>query len=147
MLLEHYRPRPKLVTKTTLVLHPRYPVVDAHNHLADPFGGGWDKKPLTQLLDILDEAGVRVYVDLGMAVGAKTSLTPILTSSKPVLPNAFVSSGVWIGANGLNWATAFPDWAARKPTRPKRTGGRRAQDMEAVWPTSTRPRRKVGKSR
>lgn len=122
MLLEHYRPRPKLVTKTTLVLHPRYPVVDAHNHLADPFGGGWDKKPLTQLLDILDEAGVRVYVDLGMAVGAKTSLTPILTSSKPVLPNAFVSSGVWIGANGLNWATAFP--IGRPETyAPKKNGG------------------------
>ena len=30
-------PRSKLVTKTTLVNTPRFPVVDAHNHLADLF--------------------------------------------------------------------------------------------------------------
>jgi hypothetical protein len=64
MLLENFRPRSKLVTKTTLVNRPKFPVIDAHNHLGDSFGGGWDEKPLNELLDLLDEAGVIHYVDL-----------------------------------------------------------------------------------
>jgi hypothetical protein len=40
MQLNEYRPQPKLVTKQTLVEKPRFPVIDAHNHLAEPFGGG-----------------------------------------------------------------------------------------------------------
>ena len=59
VLLANFRPQSKLVTKTTLVNKPKFPVIDAHNHLGEPFGGGWNKKPLSQLLDLLDEAGVR----------------------------------------------------------------------------------------
>ena len=50
MLLENFRPRSKLVTKTSSVNKPRFPVIDAHNHLAEPFGGGWDNKPISELL-------------------------------------------------------------------------------------------------
>src|SRR5688572_1733101 len=41
MLLKNFRPQSKLVTKTTLVNKPKFPVIDAHNHLAAPFDGGW----------------------------------------------------------------------------------------------------------
>ena len=41
MQLEEYRPRPMLVTKQTLIDKPRFPVIDAHNHLSDEFGGTW----------------------------------------------------------------------------------------------------------
>lgn len=121
MLLEHYRPRPKLVTKTTPVLHPRYPVVDAHNHLADPFGGGWDKKPLTQLLDILDEAGVRVYVDLDGGWG-EDILNTHLDLFKARAPERFRVFG------GVDWSkwpelgNRFPDWAARSLRAQKERG-------------------------
>ena len=64
MLLENFRPKSKLQIKTTLVNKPKFPVIDAHNHLGEPFGGGWDKKPFAQLIDILDEANVTHYVDL-----------------------------------------------------------------------------------
>ena len=64
MLLENFRPQSKLVTKTTLVNKPKFPVIDAHNHLGEPFGGGWNQKPLRELLNLLDEAGVTHYVDL-----------------------------------------------------------------------------------
>jgi hypothetical protein len=64
MQLADFRPTSKLVTKTTLVDKPRFPVIDAHDHLGESFGGGWDSKPLTELLDLLDEAGVTHYVDL-----------------------------------------------------------------------------------
>ena len=64
MQLEQFHPKSKLITRTTLVNRPKYPLIDAHNHLGSPFGGGWDKKPLAELLDTLDEAGVVAYVDL-----------------------------------------------------------------------------------
>jgi hypothetical protein len=46
---ENFRPQSKLVTKTTLVNKPKFPVIDAHDHLGEPFGGGWDKKPLERI--------------------------------------------------------------------------------------------------
>ena len=67
MLLENFRPRSRLVTKTTLVNKPKFPVIDAHNHLGEPFGGGWDKKPFSELLELLetlvDGTGDREVVD------------------------------------------------------------------------------------
>ena len=62
--LSQFQPVSKLVVKATEVLTPRFPVIDAHNHLAEPFGGGWDQRPITELLDAMDEANVRAYVDL-----------------------------------------------------------------------------------
>jgi predicted TIM-barrel fold metal-dependent hydrolase len=51
MLLENFRPRSKMVTKTTLVNRPRYPAIDAHDHLGEPFGGGWGEDILHRHLD------------------------------------------------------------------------------------------------
>ncbi len=56
MELEQYLPRPALVTKTTPIDRPRFPVIDCHNHLSDTFGGDlidWVKRPLPELLDLL----------------------------------------------------------------------------------------------
>lgn len=64
MELENFRPQSKLVAKTTPVEKPRFPAFDAHNHLGEDFGGGWDQKPLPELLDLLDQAGIVRYVDL-----------------------------------------------------------------------------------
>ena len=63
MLLENFRPQSKLVVKQTRVTRAKFPVIDAHNHLGELFGGGWDKKPLPELLDLLDEAGIAHYID------------------------------------------------------------------------------------
>ena len=46
MELKDFRPQAKLVTRRTMVDRPRFPVIDAHNHLAEPFGGSWGKRPL-----------------------------------------------------------------------------------------------------
>ena len=62
--LSDFKPVPKLVTRETKVAKPRFPVIDAHNHLSLEGFGGWDKRPVAELLDILDAADVRVYVDL-----------------------------------------------------------------------------------
>lgn len=99
LTLPEFQPLPKLVTKTTPVTKPRFPVIDAHNHLAEPFGGGWDKKSLAQLIDLLDEADVRVYVDLDGGWG-EAILDAHLDHFKAPAPERFRIFG------GVNWS----DW-------------------------------------
>lgn len=128
MLLENFRPQSKLVTKMTLVNRPRFPVVDAHNHLADPFGGGWDKKPLRELLDLLDQAGVTHYVDLDGGWG-EDILNQHLDLFKNAAPERFHIFG---GVDWLQWknkGAAFPEWAAKGLRLQKERG---AQGLK-IW--------------
>jgi hypothetical protein len=111
MLLQNYRPLPQLVTKTTRIKKPRFPVIDAHNHLAAPYGGAWDEKPLSELLDVFDEADIRMFVDLDGGWG-ETLLQKHLDFFKAKAPERFQIFG------GVDWAqwqtlgTRFPEWAA-----------------------------------
>lgn len=128
MLLQNFRPQSKLVTKTTLVAAPKFPVVDAHNHLADPFGGGWDKKPLNELLDLLDEARVTHYVDLDGGWGEEI-LYRHLEVFKAKAPERFQIFG------GVDWSqwkemgNRFPEWAAGRLRVQKEAG---AQGLK-IW--------------
>ena len=56
--LSDYRPRTKLEVRRTHVERPRFPVVDAHNHVY--FNGQWSSPEPDALLRVMDEAGVRV---------------------------------------------------------------------------------------
>ena len=111
MELEEFRPQSKLVTKTTLVERPRFPAFDAHNHLGETFGGGWDSRPVQELLDRLDEAGVDCYVDLDGGWGEHL-LNSHLDHFKAAAPERFMVFG------GVDWSAwqekgdAFPEWAA-----------------------------------
>ncbi len=128
MLLENFRPQSKLVTRLTLVNKPRFPVIDAHNHLSEPFGGGWDNKPLSELLDLLDEAGVTQYVDLDGGWG-EDILNKHLGLFKEAAPERFQIFG------GVDWSQwkdkgeAFPDWAAKRLRLQKERG---AQGLK-IW--------------
>jgi len=128
MLLENFHPRSKLVTKTTVVDKPKFLVIDAHNHLAAPFGGGWDQKPLGELLDLLDEAGVTHYVDLDGGWGEEI-LERHLDYFKNAAPDRFQIFG------GVDWSkwqemgNAFPDWAAKRLRAQKERG---AQGLK-IW--------------
>ncbi len=111
MLLSDFRPRPKLVTKATSVTQPRFPVIDAHNHLAEPFGGGWDQRPAAALLARLDEAHVRVYVDLDGGWG-EDILDAHLRHFKEAAPERFRLFG---GVDWRQWPAhgdRFGEWAA-----------------------------------
>lgn len=112
MLLENFCPQPKLVTRTSLIEKPRFPVIDAHNHLGE-FGGDWIRRPLSDLLDQLDQAGVIGYVDLDGGWG-EAVLQEHLDLLKSATPERFrVFGGVDWGA----WAEkgeAFPEWAAAR---------------------------------
>ena len=62
--LTDFRPRPMLRVPAHDVRRPKYPVVDAHNHLGPAFGGDWSARPPSELIATLDECGVETIVDL-----------------------------------------------------------------------------------
>ncbi len=128
LLLNDFHPRSKLVTAERLIHEPRFPVIDAHNHLAEPFGGGWDQKPLRQLLDMLDEAQVRVYVDLDGGWG-EDILNRHLDYFKSPAPERFRIFG---GVDWSKWAEQgdrFGDWAANR----LREQARRGAEGLKIW--------------
>lgn len=121
MLLTDYRPHAALVAKRTPIEKPRFPAIDAHNHLAEPFGGGWDKRPVSELLDILDEAEIRVYVDLDGGWG-ETVLHQHLDYFKAAAPERFRIFG---GVAWEKWADHgdhFGEWAANRLRQQARRG-------------------------
>lgn len=128
MLLEEYHPQPKLVVKRTGVQHPKFPVLDAHNHLAEPFGGGWDKKQISELVDLLDAAGIVHFVDLDGGWG-ENILISHLEKFKEAAPQRFSVFG------GIDWgkwkekSAGFPEWAARQLEYQKSLGA----DGVKVW--------------
>ncbi len=113
MLLEDYVPQSKLSVKTTDILKPRFPVIDAHNHLGEEFGGGWINRPLGELLARMDEAGVEKLVDLDGGWG-EAVLQEHLDRLKAAAPGRFQVFG------GVDWAAwaergnRFPEVAARR---------------------------------
>ena len=113
MLLSNFKPRPKLVSKTTRVDQPRFPVIDAHNHLGEAFGGGWDQRPAGELLDVLDAARVRFLVDLDGGWGEEL-LQRHLELFKAAAPQRFRIFG---GVEWSQWAEHgehFGAWAAQR---------------------------------
>ena len=128
MLLADFHPKSQLVTQTTLVEKPRFPVIDAHNHLAEPFGGGWDKKPLSALLDLLDKAGVSHYVDLDGGWG-EDILNAHLDHFKAGAPERFQVFGGVDWSQWVNKGNGFPEWAADRLRVQKERG---AQGLK-IW--------------
>ncbi len=111
MELEAFHPRSALVTGTTSIEKPRFPAIDAHNHLGEPFGGGWDRRPLPELIDQLDAAGIRAYVDLDGGWG-EDLLNAHLEHFKAPAPERFQVFG---GVDWTRWkekGNGFPEWAA-----------------------------------
>lgn len=121
MQLEEYRPRSMLVTKETVIQHPRFPVVDAHNHLAEPFGGGWERKPLSELLDRLDQARVRLYVDLDGG-WSEELFHNHLDLFKARAPERFKIFGGVTWSRWPEFGAGFPEWAAGQLSSQKSRG-------------------------
>ncbi|MEJ5314081.1 MULTISPECIES: amidohydrolase family protein [Anaerolinea] len=128
MLLSQYRPRPKLVTPQHQVESPRFPVIDAHNHLAPPFGGDWEEKPISALLERMDAAGVIHYVDLDGGWG-EDILDRHLNLFKARAPDRF---SVFGGVDWSQWehlGNRFPEWAAQRLRIQKERGA----DGVKIW--------------
>jgi predicted TIM-barrel fold metal-dependent hydrolase len=108
--LTEYTPVAKLVTRTTMLTRPRFPVIDAHNHLGSS-SRGWFARPVSEMIDMLDESGVAVFVDLDGGVSEET-LAAHLDKHKQAAPDRFVVYG------GIEWEAwpghgdRFGEWAA-----------------------------------
>ena len=105
MLLRDYHPRPKIEVKTTSIDRPLYTVIDAHNHLSPPFSDDWESRPISELLDVLDESGVGVLVDLDGGWG-ESNLYRHLDYFKSAAPERFLHFA------GIDWSQ-FPELGDR----------------------------------
>lgn len=120
MLLQDFRPTSKLVTKSTLIEKPRFPVIDAHNHLGYPFGKGWIDHPLDEILAELEFAGVVGFVDLDGGWGED-----ILDLHLSRLAPAADRFRLFGGVDWEKWAElgdVFPDYAAKRLHAQKERG-------------------------
>jgi predicted TIM-barrel fold metal-dependent hydrolase len=72
--LSAYLPRQQLRAAEHPVDRPRFPVIDAHNHLGQPFGTGWTDRSVTDLAAAMDAAGVEAVVDLDGGWGDRLRL-------------------------------------------------------------------------
>ncbi len=126
--LRDFKPHSRLVIPETRVLSPRFPVIDAHNHLDDQFGGGWIHRPVQELLDLLDQAGITRLVDLDGGWGEDV-LERHLDHFKAAAPERFAVFG------GVDWSMfaqvgdGFGEWAAKRLEQQARRG---AQGLK-VW--------------
>jgi predicted TIM-barrel fold metal-dependent hydrolase len=128
LYLHKFLPRPTLNVRTTSVERPRFPVIDAHNHLGPEFGNGWNRRPVAKLLDKLDRACVRAYVDLDGG-WSEEILNERLDRFKAVAPERFRVFG------GVDWEAwpahgdRFGDWAAAR----LREQAARGADGLKIW--------------
>jgi predicted TIM-barrel fold metal-dependent hydrolase len=123
-----YRPVSKLVVPQTMVERPSFPVVDAHNHLGGEFGNGWEQRPVEELLEVMDRAGVEMLVDLDGGWG-EDLLNKHLDHFKNKAPQRFQVFG---GVDWSKWTEhgdRFGEWAAKQLDLQIRRG---AQGLK-VW--------------
>jgi len=107
MQLSDFHPKSSLVVPSTPINGPRYPIIDAHNHLF----GDWAHLPTARLLEMLDRCGVNGFVDLDGMWGEEI-LYQHIDKLKTAAPKRFRVFG------GINWSqwsergSSFPEWAA-----------------------------------
>ncbi len=124
--LAEYRPRSALRVARHDVLRPRFPVVDAHNHLGPGFGGDWSGRTAGELLATLDAAGVEALVDLDGRFG--DPLSREVERWAAVAPERLV---VFAGLDYDGWA-ADPRFGETEARRLRDSAGRGARGLK-VW--------------
>ncbi len=109
--LERYRPRQRLRVPVHHVPRPRFPAIDAHNHLGSAFGGEWPGRSAAELAAVLDEGGVTALVDLDGGWG--DGLRAEIERWQVALPGRVA---VFAGLDYGGWATdpAFGETEARR---------------------------------
>jgi predicted TIM-barrel fold metal-dependent hydrolase len=111
LALEDYRPRQALRVPAHEVPLPRFPVIDAHNHLGVPFGGDWAGRSAAELGRAMDASGVERIVDLDGGWGDRLRLE--LERWQGALPGRVA---VFAGLDYDGWARdpAFGETEARR---------------------------------
>ncbi len=123
--LADFRPRSSLRVPAHLVDRPRFPAIDAHNHLGSAFGGDWPGRSPAELIDVLDEAGIETLVDLDGGQGNRLSdeIEHWHTAADRVV--------VFAGLDYASWA-ADPAFGASEARRLRDSAARGARGLK-VW--------------
>ena len=124
--LVDYRPRTSLRVPVHEVPLPRYPVIDAHNHLGSPFGGAWPTRQSAELISILDAAGVEMVVDLDGGQGE--ALSAEIARWQAPYPGRVA---VFAGLEYDGWATD-PAFGETEAARLRDSAARGARGLK-VW--------------
>lgn len=112
MKLLDFAPRTKLQLKQTSIHNPRFPVIDAHNHINAAFNPS-ESLSAQEFLEKMDAAGIKVFVDLDGGWGEEI-LEHHLDTYKASAPDRFVHFG---GVDWSQWPAKgknFGDWAAKR---------------------------------
>jgi predicted TIM-barrel fold metal-dependent hydrolase len=120
------RPKASLRVAAHEVRKPRFPVVDAHNHLGGAFGGEWATRTPTELAATLDEAGVETIVDLDGGQG--DDLSAEIDRWQMALPDRVV---VFAGLDYDGWA-GEPAFGEMEADRLRDSAARGARGLK-VW--------------
>ena len=128
LLLHEFRPTPQLITQQTRINQPRFSVIDAHNHLGGAFDSIWSSKPVSELINLLDRANVKGYVDLDGGWG-EDILHRHLDKYKRFAPDRFCVFGGVDWSQWLEYGDQFGEWAA---TRLKIQAERGAEGLK-IW--------------
>ncbi len=133
-----YRPVRRLRVPEHRIERPRFPVVDAHNHLGPGFSCGWDKRPVAELLAALDEAGVETVVDVD--VEQRVGLAERMARYGGQHPTRFVH---FTGLAYDEWAER-PDFGEMEAQHLEAAAGLGARGLKAWKPLGLRARDSQG---
>ena len=123
--LAEFRPRSSLRVPAHLPGRPRFPAIDAHNHLGSAFGGDWAGRSPAELIDVLDEAGIAAIVDLdgGQGEALSREIARWRTPDERVV--------VFAGLDYASWATD-PDFGGSEARKLRDSAARGARGLK-VW--------------
>jgi predicted TIM-barrel fold metal-dependent hydrolase len=137
LLLADFRPHPTLRVPAHRIERPRYPVIDAHNHLGSAFGGDWSGRSPLELAEVLDAAGVEAIVDLDGGQG--DDLSREIDHWRGAGPDRVV---VFAGLDMPSWAgeLAFGETEARRLRDSAARGARGLKVWKHLGLVATDPR-------
>jgi len=123
--LAEFRPRSVLRLPAHHVARPRFPVIDAHNHLGPTFGGDWPDRAVAELLATLDASGVETLIDLDGGTG--DALSREINRWQARAPERLV---VFAGLDYGSWAQD-PDFGQAEAARLRDAAARGARGLKA----------------
>ena len=120
IFLHQFKPRSFLVNQVTEIKQPKFPVIDAHNHL-ELVGDYWMTHPVSELLDVMDRSNVQAVVDLDGAWG-RDVYENHWKRFKEAAPDRFI---LYAGVEWEKYAemgAEFPEWAAEELRKQVKSG-------------------------
>lgn len=92
LILENFKPHSMLQVELIDVKKPKFPIIDAHNHLGSLFGHTWANRDVSELIREMDKLNVEAIIDLDGGFDSGI-LKQHLKHFKKNAPNRFIHFG------------------------------------------------------